>query len=53
MAEPEDVPGVVVVTMPQMGETVTEGTVTAWLKNVGDAVVDLSLIHIWDQGPFA
>ena len=26
------------VTMPQLGETVTEGTVGRWLKNVGDAV---------------
>ncbi|MBL8774436.1 MAG: 2-oxo acid dehydrogenase subunit E2 [Acidimicrobiales bacterium] len=30
----------VVVTMPQMGETVTEGTVTSWLKGPGDAVVE-------------
>ena len=26
------------VTMPALGESVTEGTVTRWLKNVGDAV---------------
>lgn len=26
------------VTMPKLGETVTEGTVSAWLKNVGDVV---------------
>ncbi len=25
--------------MPQLGETVTEGTITKWLKNVGDKVV--------------
>ncbi len=37
MAEPED-GGLVVVTMPQLGETVTEGTVTAWLKAPGEAV---------------
>ena len=24
------------ITMPQLGETVTEGTVAQWLKNVGD-----------------
>ena len=24
--------------MPQLGETVTEGTVTKWYKKVGDAV---------------
>jgi 2-oxoglutarate dehydrogenase E2 component (dihydrolipoamide succinyltransferase) len=24
--------------MPQLGESVTEGTVTRWLKNVGDTV---------------
>ncbi|MHB1165890.1 MAG: 2-oxoglutarate dehydrogenase, E2 component, dihydrolipoamide succinyltransferase [Candidatus Nanopelagicales bacterium] len=27
------------VTMPQLGESVTEGTVTRWLKQVGDTVV--------------
>jgi 2-oxoisovalerate dehydrogenase E2 component (dihydrolipoyl transacylase) len=26
------------ITMPQLGETVTEGTVAAWLKRVGDSV---------------
>jgi pyruvate dehydrogenase E2 component (dihydrolipoamide acetyltransferase) len=26
------------VTMPQLGETVADGTVTRWLKSVGDAV---------------
>ena len=26
------------ITMPQLGETVTEGTITRWFKNVGDAV---------------
>jgi pyruvate dehydrogenase E2 component (dihydrolipoamide acetyltransferase) len=26
------------VTLPQLGETVTEGTITRWFKNVGDAV---------------
>ncbi len=26
------------VTMPQLGETVTEGTITQWFKNIGDAV---------------
>jgi 2-oxoglutarate dehydrogenase E2 component (dihydrolipoamide succinyltransferase) len=26
------------VTMPQLGETVTEGTITRWLKRVGDRV---------------
>ena len=24
--------------MPQLGETVTEGTVTKWMKSVGDTV---------------
>jgi 2-oxoglutarate dehydrogenase E2 component (dihydrolipoamide succinyltransferase) len=28
------------VTMPAMGESVTEGTVTRWLKNVGDAIAE-------------
>ena len=26
------------VTMPQLGETVTEGTITKWMKKVGDSV---------------
>ena len=26
------------VTMPQMGESITEGTITRWLKNLGDSV---------------
>jgi 2-oxoisovalerate dehydrogenase E2 component (dihydrolipoyl transacylase) len=26
------------ITMPQLGETVTEGTVSQWLKNVGDSI---------------
>src|SRR5258705_1026221 len=26
------------ITMPQLGETVTEGTITRWFKQVGDAV---------------
>ena len=26
------------ITMPQLGETVTEGTITRWFKNVGDTV---------------
>ncbi len=35
------------VTMPQMGETVTEGTITAWLKQPGDQVaVDEPLLEI-------
>ncbi|MCX6434454.1 MAG: 2-oxoglutarate dehydrogenase, E2 component, dihydrolipoamide succinyltransferase, partial [Actinobacteria bacterium] len=29
----------VTVTMPALGESVTEGTVTRWLKAVGDTVV--------------
>ncbi len=30
--------GVIVVTMPRLSDTMTEGTVATWLKNVGDAV---------------
>ena len=26
------------ITLPQLGETVTEGTITRWFKKVGDAV---------------
>ena len=35
------------VTMPALGESVTEGTVTRWLKNVGDRVeVDEPLLEV-------
>ncbi len=35
------------VTMPQLGETVTEGTITKWLKQVGDQVaVDEPLFEV-------
>ncbi len=35
------------VTMPQLGESVTEGTVTRWLKGVGDRVeVDEPLLEV-------
>src|SRR6516225_10483699 len=30
--------------MPQLGETVTEGTVTRWLKQVGDPVAEDEVI---------
>src|ERR1700685_2979631 len=26
--------------MPQLGETVTEGTITRWMKQVGDAIAE-------------
>ena len=33
--------------MPQLGETVTEGTITKWLKSVGDQVaVDEPLFEV-------
>ncbi len=35
---PAPAAGGTVVTMPQLGESVTEGTVTRWLKQVGDQV---------------
>jgi 2-oxoglutarate dehydrogenase E2 component (dihydrolipoamide succinyltransferase) len=36
-----------VVTMPALGESVTEGTVTRWLKSVGDSVaVDEALLEV-------
>ena len=35
------------VVMPQMGVSVSEGTVTRWLKNVGDTVAaDETLLEI-------
>ena len=45
-ASPSNSAGVVV-TMPALGESVTEGTVTRWLKNVGDSVaVDEALLEV-------
>ena len=42
----------VTVTMPQLGESVTEGTVTRWLKAVGDTVVaDEPLLEISTDKP--
>ena len=36
-----------VITMPALGESVSEGTVTRWLKNVGDVVaVDEALLEV-------
>jgi 2-oxoglutarate dehydrogenase E2 component (dihydrolipoamide succinyltransferase) len=36
-----------VITMPALGESVSEGTVTRWLKNVGDAVaMDEALLEV-------
>lgn len=32
--------GVIVVTMPRLSDTMTEGTVATWLKKVGDAVAE-------------
>ena len=32
------------ITMPQLGETVTEGTITRWFKNVGDSVAEDEVI---------
>jgi 2-oxoglutarate dehydrogenase E2 component (dihydrolipoamide succinyltransferase) len=35
------------VVMPQLGESVTEGTVTRWLKNVGDSIkVDEAIVEV-------
>ncbi|MDQ3782297.1 MAG: hypothetical protein M3349_05085, partial [Actinomycetota bacterium] len=30
----------VTVTMPQLGETVTEGTILSWAKQVGDTIAE-------------
>ncbi len=36
-----------VITMPALGESVSEGTVTRWLKNIGDAIaVDEALLEV-------
>jgi pyruvate dehydrogenase E2 component (dihydrolipoamide acetyltransferase) len=35
------------VVMPQLGESVTEGTITRWLKNVGDVIkVDEAIVEV-------
>ena len=37
----------IVITMPALGESVSEGTVTRWLKNIGDSVaVDEALLEV-------
>ncbi|HET9442312.1 MAG TPA: dihydrolipoamide acetyltransferase family protein [Acidimicrobiales bacterium] len=33
------------ITMPQLGETVTEGTITKWLKQVGDRIEEDEVIY--------
>ncbi len=39
--------GGTVITMPALGESVSEGTVTRWLKNVGDSVaIDEALLEV-------
>ena len=48
-AAPEAAPtgGGTVITMPALGESVSEGTVTRWLKNVGDSIaVDEALLEV-------
>jgi len=46
-ATPAASTGSTIVTMPALGESVTEGTVTRWLKNVGDSVtVDEALLEV-------
>jgi len=46
-AAPAASTGSTIVTMPALGESVTEGTVTRWLKNVGDSVtVDEALLEV-------
>ncbi|MCG9794050.1 pyruvate dehydrogenase complex dihydrolipoamide acetyltransferase [Flavobacterium algicola] len=40
-AAPAELPeGVIVVTMPRLSDTMTEGTVATWLKKVGEAVAE-------------
>jgi 2-oxoglutarate dehydrogenase E2 component (dihydrolipoamide succinyltransferase) len=46
-AAPAATSGGTVITMPALGESVSEGTVTRWLKNVGDSVaVDEALLEV-------
>ena len=47
IAPPAASGGGTVITMPALGESVSEGTVTRWLKNVGDLVaVDEALLEV-------
>jgi len=47
VAAPAASGGGTVITMPALGESVSEGTVTRWLKNVGDSVaVDEALLEV-------
>ena len=47
VAAPASIGGGTVITMPALGESVSEGTVTRWLKNVGDSVaVDEALLEV-------
>ncbi len=46
-AAPAATSGGTVITMPALGESVSEGTVTRWLKNVGDSVaIDEALLEV-------
>ena len=46
-AAPAATSGGTVITMPALGESVSEGTVTRWLKNVGDSIaVDEALLEV-------
>jgi pyruvate dehydrogenase E2 component (dihydrolipoamide acetyltransferase) len=46
-AAPTATSGGTVITMPALGESVSEGTVTRWLKNVGDSIaVDEALLEV-------
>ncbi len=47
VAAPASSGGGTVITMPALGESVSEGTVTRWLKNVGDSIaVDEALLEV-------
>jgi len=47
VSAPAATSGGTVITMPALGESVSEGTVTRWLKNVGDNVaVDEALLEV-------
>ena len=47
VSTPPAASGGTVITMPALGESVSEGTVTRWLKNVGDSVaVDEALLEV-------
>ena len=41
--------GKLFVTLPSMGESINEATLTSWLKDVGDNEIDESIVEVSDK----